>query len=326
MAQMLVADELIEQACKSTGLSRFDSASFREGLGILLADFNRNGYSDSSVERLRTQAMMSLSNRLKTTAYLDAHPELKSRPIKRPLFVLGIPRTGTTLLSNLLAADPVHRSPLTWEIDDPVPPPTTATLYTDPRALKRLEAEKAMLAARPDIGKYYRNSAIYPNEDAFIMANDFKTLMWESRGKLPAYREWIFTTNWASAYEYHKQFLQVLQSEAPGTWNLKLPSHALNVPTLLETYPDARLVWTHRDPLTAVGSLCSLISLAHQDFHRARRSSMARRELPMAGGTARQSTHGRARPARRGADHRCVLRGSDARSDRDHAHALPRAG
>ena len=113
MAQTLVADELIEQACKSTGLSRFDSASFREGLGILLADFNRNGYSDSSVERLRSQAMMSLSNRLKTTSYLDAHPELKSRPIKRPLFVLGVPRTGTTLLSNLLAADPLHRSPLT---------------------------------------------------------------------------------------------------------------------------------------------------------------------------------------------------------------------
>ena len=93
---------------------------------------------------------MSLSNRLKTTAYLDAHPELKSRPIKRPVFVLGIPRTGTTLLSNLLAADPMHRSPLTWEIDDPVPPATTATLFTDPRALKRLAAEKAMLAARPE--------------------------------------------------------------------------------------------------------------------------------------------------------------------------------
>ncbi len=266
MAQMLVADELIEAARQATGLARFDSDSFREGLGILLADFNRNGYSDSSVERLRTQALMSLSNRLKTTAYLDAHPELKSRPIKRPIFVLGVPRTGTTLLSNLLAADPAHRSPLTWEIDDPVPPATTAMLLSDPRALKRLEAEKAMLAARPEAGKYYRNSAIYPNEDAFIMANDFKTLMWESRGKLPAYREWIFTTDWTSAYEYHKQFLQLLQSEAPGTWNLKLPSHALNVPTLLKTYPDARLVWTHRDPLTAVGSLCSLLSLAHQVF------------------------------------------------------------
>jgi Sulfotransferase family len=266
MAQMLVADELIEAACKATGLTRFDSESFREGLGILLADFNRNDCPDSGVQRLRAQAVMALSNRLKTTAHLDAHPELKSRPIKRPVFVMGVPRTGTTLLSNLLAADRVHRSPLTWEIDDPVPPPSSATLYSDPRALKRLEAEKAMLAARPEAGKYYRNSAIYPNEDAFIMANDFKTVMWESRGKLPAYRDWIYSTDWTSAYEYHKQFLQVLQSEAPGTWNLKLPSHALNVPTLLKTYPDARLVWTHRDPLTAVGSFCSLLSLAHQGF------------------------------------------------------------
>jgi hypothetical protein len=266
MAQTLVADELIEAACTATGLTRFDSESFREGLGILLADFNRQQCPDSGVQRLRAQAVAVLSNRLKTTAYLNAHPELRSRPVVRPLFVMGVPRTGTTLLSNLLAVDPARRSPLTWEIDDPVPPPTTTTLYTDPRALKRLEAEKALLAARPDAGKYYRNSAIYPNEDAFIMASDFKTVMWESRGKLPAYRDWIYSTDWTSAYEYHKQFLQVLQSDAPGVWNCKLPSHALNVPTLLKIYPDARLVWTHRDPLTAVGSFCSLLSLAHQGF------------------------------------------------------------
>src|SRR5260370_2193787 len=117
MAQMLVADELIESACKATGLTRFDSESFREGLGILLADFNRNDCPDSGVERLRTQAVMALSNRLKTTAYLDAHPQLKSRPIRRPVVVMGIPRTGTTLLCTLLAADPAHRSPLTWDTD-----------------------------------------------------------------------------------------------------------------------------------------------------------------------------------------------------------------
>jgi len=266
MPQQLVADELIETACRATGLTRFDSLSFREGLDILLADFNRQDCPETGFQRLRSQALMCLSNRLKTTAYLEAHPELRTRPIRRPVFVMGVPRTGTTLLSNLLAADPAHRSPLTWEIDDPVPPPTTATLRSDARALRRLEAEKAMLAARPDAGKYYRSSAIYPNEDAFIMANDFKTVMWESRGILPAYREWIYSTDWSSAYEYHRQFLQVLQADAPGTWNLKLPSHALNVPTLLKTYPDARLVWTHRDPLTAVGSLCSLISLGHQGF------------------------------------------------------------
>jgi Sulfotransferase family len=266
MTLELVADELVEEARRRTGLERFDRETFREGLGILIADINRSERPEPLVQRVREAIVKALADRLKTTAYLEGRPELLQRPIERPLFVFGIPRTGTTLLSNLLAADPAHRSPLTWEIDDPVPPATTATLYTDPRALARLEAERKMLAARPEAGKYYRSSAIYPNECVFIMAHDFKTLMWESRGKLPTYRDWIFQTDVTSAYEYHKRFLQLLQADAPGVWNLKMPSHALNIPTLLKIYPDARLLWTHRDPITATGSFCSLITLAHQGF------------------------------------------------------------
>jgi hypothetical protein len=98
------------------------------------------------------------------------------------------------------------------------------------------------------------------------MAHDFKTLMWESRGKLPNYRDWIFQADVTSAYEYHKRFLQMLQADAPGVWNLKMPSHALNIPTILKVYPDARLIWTHRDPVTATSSFCSLLTLAHQGF------------------------------------------------------------
>jgi hypothetical protein len=266
MVQQLVADELVEQAQRATGLERFDSDSFREGLEIFLAGINDGQPPAAAIERLRGAVVAALSTRLKTTAYLDQRPELLQRPIERPLFVLGIPRTGTTLLSNLLAADPARRSPLTWEIDDPVPPPTSETLCTDPRALARLDAERRMLAARPEAGKYYRGSAIYPNECMFFMAHDFKALMWESRGKLPGYRDWLFQVDVSSSYRYHKRFLQLLQAEAPGIWNLKMPSHALWIPTLLKTYPDARLVWTHRDPFTATGSFCSLISLSHQAF------------------------------------------------------------
>ncbi|MCB1688899.1 MAG: sulfotransferase [Halioglobus sp.] len=266
MTQKLDADNLIAGAQDTAGLERFDSDSFREGLEVFLADFNNANAPETAVERVRGNVEQVLVNRLKTTDYLAQRPELLARPIERPVFVFGIPRTGTTLLSNLLAADPARRSPLTWEIDDPVPPATSATLYTDQRAVDRLEFEKQMLAARPEMGKYYRNSAIYPNECVFFMAHDFKTLMWESRGKLPNYRDWLMATDMTSAYEYHKRFLQLLQADAPGTWNLKMPSHALWIPTLLKVYPDARLVWTHRDPLTATGSFCSLISLAHQAF------------------------------------------------------------
>ena len=261
MPQPLELDALVETAQARTGPTEFDAETFRPALAIFLADFNKLVLPERGVEGTREAIVAALANRLKVTAYLAARPELLTRPVERPVFVFGIPRTGTTLLNNLLAADPNRRSPLSWEIDDPVPPATSATLYNDPRALARLEAERAMLAADPDIGKYYRFSAIYPNECLFFMGHDFKNVNWESRGRLPNYRDYLFgdVDIMRPAYAYHKRYLQLLQSEAPGIWNLKMPSHALYLDVLLGTYPDARLIWTHRDPLTATGSFCSLI-------------------------------------------------------------------
>ena len=266
MGAPLVADALIEEAMKRTGLDRFDSESYREGLDVLLADYNQSEHPEPLLERMRGNLVQMLSDRLSTTDYLAGRPELLDRPVERPLFVFGMPRTGTTLLSNLLACDPDRRSALTWEIEQPVPPATTATLKTDPRAIAKLAQEKAMLAARPEMGKYYRNSAVYPNECMFFMMHDFKALAYESRGKLPAYRDWLFSADMSSVYAYHKRFLQLLQADAPGAWNLKMPSHALWLETLLATYPDARLVWAHRDPFTATSSFCSILSMAHMGY------------------------------------------------------------
>jgi hypothetical protein len=267
MAQQLVADALIEQASQATGLNYFGGETYREGLDVLVDDLNagaaKGWHTEAGLARGAHDISHWLKNRLKVEDYLKQNPELLDRPIERPVFVMGVPRTGTTLMSNLLAADPSRRSPLTWEIDDPVPPATSATLTTDPRALARLVEEKAAMAANPDMGKYYRGSAIYPNEDVFIMAHDFKTLMIESKGKLPGYKDFIFSTDMTSAYEYHKKFIQTLQHHAPGVWNCKKPSHALWLETLFKVYPDARVIWTHRDPYTATGSLCSIISLNH---------------------------------------------------------------
>ncbi len=266
MLEIFNADAMIEEAMKATGLSTFDSHSYREGLDILLSDLNALEGAEAGHARNHSNIVQMLADRLKSTDYLAKHPELLGRPIEKPVFVFGMPRTGTTLLSNLLACDPARRSPLTWEIEDFIPPATTATLRSDPRALAKLEAEKAMLAARPEMGKYYRNSAVYPNECMFFMMHDFKGLAYESRGRLPQYRDWLFSTDMTSVYEYHKRFLQLLQSDAPGNWNCKMPSHALWIEVLLKVYPDARLVWAHRDPFTATSSFCSIISLAHMGF------------------------------------------------------------
>ena len=258
------SEELIERAQRETGLSAFDSETFREGLDLYIGDYNANERSDEFNERNAAYVVKSLSDRLQLADYIRQRPEVLNEKIERPVFVLGMPRTGTTLLNNLLAADPHRRSALSWEIEMPVPPPTTATLFSDPRCLAMLDAERKMLEANPDMGKYYRFSAVYPNECVFIMMHDFKGLLWEGRGKLPNYRDWLFSdaSNMAAAYAYHRKFLQVHQADAPGTWNLKLPSHSLWIETLLQFYPDARLIWIHRDPLTATASYCSLMRLS----------------------------------------------------------------
>lgn len=267
-------EELIGRARKETGLDRFDDESFYEGLELYLSDYNANERSAECNERNAAYVVKALSDRLRIEDALRCRPELLDRPVERPVFVFGVPRTGTTLLSNLLAADPARRSALSWEIEHPVPPPTTATLLTDPRCLAMLAREREMQAAHPEMFKFYRNSATHPNECVFWTIHDFKALLWESRGRLPNYRDWIYAPerDMLPTYRYHKKFLQLHQVDAPGIWNLKLPSHGLWLDTLLAVYPDARLVWTHRDPITATSSYCSLqrlsatVSTGHADL------------------------------------------------------------
>ena len=266
MRLSFTADQVVDEAIARAGHDRFDAMTWREGLDRYMAEAAQLEFSEAGDARMHGNFVDLLTTRLKVADYLAGRPELLERPIEKPLFVFGIPRTGTTLVSNLLACDPARRSALTWEIDDPVPPATSATLKTDPRAIARLKQEKAMLAARPEMGKYYRSSAVYPNECMFILIQDFRGLALESRGKLPGYRDWLLADDMMSAYTYQKKFLQLLQADAPGSWNLKMPSHALWLDTVKQVFPDARFVWTHRDPFTAMGSFCSIITMGHTAF------------------------------------------------------------
>lgn len=260
---MLQSAEFIEAAEAITGLSRFHSNSFREGLDLFVVEFDHSPHvHDKGRAALRKLYVGYLANRLRVDDYFRKKPDLADCRVSSPVMTMGMPRTGTTLVNHLLGTDPARRSLLRWESRQSVPPPTTATLRTDPRCLK-MRAEEIKMEKEPDFSPLHYERADGPTECVFVHAQDMKSAATESHAPMPGYSEWLRTVDMASAYKNHKRMLQVLQSEAPGPWNLKTPSHALFIRGLLEVYPDARLIWTHRDPYQTLGSLCSMISRAH---------------------------------------------------------------
>lgn len=253
------ADALVAHACDSAGLDDFGSDSYGEGLDRLVDALDREAdLTELGVLALEAQITTNLVNRLRVTDWCSTNPDGRRQPVERPIIVLGLPRTGTTLLSELLHRDPANRSLMRWEAQDSVPPPRAADFATDPR----IEAARASAAAMDQLNPAFK--AIHyeapdgPTECVAVLAQDFKSLLWTVVAHVPSYGEWLLECDQISAYAYHHDVLALLQSEAPGRWALKTPHHSLALDALVGQYPDARLVMTHRDPVTVVASLCSL--------------------------------------------------------------------
>ena len=257
---MASAKELIERACEAAVLDDFGGTSYREGLEVLVGSLGGEAaLSELGVAALEAQVTANLVNRLRVTDWLATHPDLLRRPVERPLFVLGMPRTGTTLLSYLLDEDPANRSLLRWEALASVPPPTTASLRTDPRVDAARDGQAMLDALNPEFQAIHYEAPDGPTECVTVFAQDFRSLLWETVANVPSYAAWLAGTDLTPAYAYHERALQVLQSEAPGRWTLKSPAHCFGLDALVARYPDARLVMTHRDPVAVVASVCSLV-------------------------------------------------------------------
>jgi hypothetical protein len=201
-----------------------------------------------------------MANRMKIEAELAAHPELLDRPIEKPLFVFGLPRTGTTLMINLIASDPARRSFLRWEGIDPMPPARPEELRAGPRyETARAQGEMAK-QHMPHIAAIHWEDPDSPTECQFLMTPSFCSQVYESQADVPSYRQWFMhEADYMPAFRFHKRTLQALQHHVGGRWTLKNPWHPLFLDALHETYPDARMVMTHRDPADVLGSACSLI-------------------------------------------------------------------
>ncbi|MGA8328092.1 MAG: sulfotransferase [Mycobacterium sp.] len=259
------ADDALELACQRTGLTEIETDSWREGLTVLIDEMNASTkIAPHGIVYLTDNIVEALSNRLRVHDYVQRHPEVLEEKIERPLITLGMPRTGTTVISYLLDKDPARRSLLNWEPIHPVPPATTATLRTDPRCVALLEEQKHIVAFATEskMPLPHWEDADGPTEDMFLHAQDFKGLSWDSFLSTSRYADWLIDeADMTSAYEYQKRVLQILQSNAPGVWNLKMPSHSVHIDTLLKVFPDVRIIWAHRDPYKATGSLCNLWKL-----------------------------------------------------------------
>ncbi len=297
---MIDAMQMIAKAQAETGLTNLGDESLLVGLNLLVDALNSEAkLTETGAARLEGQMTATLANRLRVEDWLAKHPELLDRPIEKPLFVFGLPRTGTTLTINLLSADPTRRCFLRWEAFDSVPPPRAEELHAGPRYQKAQDQMEEALKHMPHIAAIHYEEGDSPTECQFSMTPSFCAQVYESNANVPSYRNWfLHEADYRPAFRYHKRLLQLLQAEAPGRWTLKNPWHPLFLDALTEVYPDAQLVMNHRDPVDVLGSACSLIKAVRVmfsdqvDLHRIGETFMETFEIMIARQDAYRTKHG----------------------------------
>lgn len=263
------------------GRDDFGDPSYRQGLEVLVQSIAAEAaLSEIGAVAVEAQIVTALVNRLRVVDWRHRHPEVARERIVAPLVILGMPRTGTTLLSALLACDPARRALRRWEATDPIPPPDATGLERDPRIEAAAVASSFLDALNPGFKAIHHEAPEGPTECVTLLAQHFTSLLWETLANVPTYGAWLLQADQRPAYAYHHDVLQVLQSRAPGRWSLKSPHHGLALDALFAQYPDARVVVTHRDPVTVVASLCSLVPSLSGTFSSADHTASIARRWP----------------------------------------------
>jgi hypothetical protein len=264
------ADELIARARRRTGLVDFGGAPFEEALEIFL-DACREEAELSLFGRLATRwdAVRFLSNLLRLRAEEAQTPGILEQPIDRPIFVAGLPRSGTTFLHSLLAQDCTNLAPCVWQVIHPYPPPGLGG-GRDRRARQVARQLRVFGILAPQFRRMHPIHAGSPQECSEITAHIFASLRFDTTYRIPRYRRWLDETGHLEAYRFHKRFLQHLQHQAAGSghWVLKCPDHIFALGALRTVYPDACMVFVHRDPLAVLPSVARLTEVLRRPFTR----------------------------------------------------------
>ena len=260
-AERFQPDHLVEQACELAGSDDFgDDDTWRDGLARLCDGLvSEARLNDLGVEIAVLDVIRPLTGRLQIVKWRKENPAVAAQPVTRPIFIVGQPRTGTTILFDLLAQDPALRPPLTWEVDNPWPLPRPETYATDPRIAETQASIEMSEQIVPGLLAFHPMGALVGQECVRITAGQFCSMIFPVQYRLPSYYRWLlYEADHQPAYAYHRMFLQHLQSGVPGQWLLKSPAHLWQLDALVAEYPDALIVQTHRDPLNVISSISAL--------------------------------------------------------------------
>ena len=262
-ALQLTPAALLRAATERTGLDNWGDSGFRARLDVLCGSLvDEAGLSDVGRALAFEQLVGHLVNRLRLEDLIAANPEIEGVPIERPIIICGLPRTGTTHLHNLIAADPALRYLPYWESLEPVATPGEA----DPQARRdRCAAGLALInTAMPEFRRMHEMTVDHAHEEIQLLGNDISGMLFETSYQVPTFAEHYKTHDQTGSYAYLKRTLQALQWSAGGAqrWVLKSPQHLEQFPALLTAFPDATFVLTHRDPVEVTQSMATMICYA----------------------------------------------------------------
>ena len=262
-AVSLDPDRLIEATVRKTGLSDFGPGDFRTGLHLVSESLEEEA-GLNFIGRIVAKSYLSsnLENRLLAHEWRRTHPRVAEERITAPLVIVGLPRTGTTIMHALLDCDPANRSPLFWEVQFPDPPPEPGTWETDPRIARDQKMLDDLYRMAPGFRAMHPMTALMPQECAAIFTMCFRSEQLHTQFNIPSYQAWLDDADMDGTYAYHRRFLQHLQSGGVKgeRWLLKSPVHFPRLGDLFREYPDARIIHTHRNPIDVCASVSSLMA------------------------------------------------------------------
>ncbi|WP_175611149.1 sulfotransferase [Mycobacterium sp. SP-6446] len=258
----LDADALHAQASSDTGLDDFGRDDYRERLDVYLGALRDiDGLHGAGVVNFYGQLLQLLKNRLLLTDLVGRHPEIDDIELRAPVVIAGLPRTGTTHLHNLLAAPPTFRTMPYWESVEPFPLPQEAGLDPDPRRARMDVAISVLNTVMPHFALMHEMTTDHVHEEIQLLANDFSTMLFETLGDVPRWRDYYQAHDQTPHYEYLARQLKAMQFLRGGRrWLLKSPQHLEQVPVLNRVFPDSIVVFTHRDPVPVALSMIAMIT------------------------------------------------------------------